>query len=269
MNNTLSYLRANKLPHIWCPGCGNGIVVGAITRAIEASGIDRDKTVIVSGIGCSSRAPGYMDFDTLHTAHGRALAFATGVKMANPDLHVIIISGDGDASAIGGNHLIHACRRNIDMTLIIVNNNIYGMTSGQYSPLTPTGAFATTAVYGNVDRTFDLASLTSGAGATYVSRSTVYHTPQLTKQIENGIKNKGFSVIEAISTCPTYFGRKNGRPDPVQMMEWLKDNSENRKEGVSEYNKTYVLGEFVNEAAPEYTESYKTNVIMKAKGGGK
>ena len=269
MNNTLSYLRTSKLPHIWCPGCGNGIVVGAITRAIEASGIDRDKTVVVSGIGCSSRAPGYMDFDTLHTAHGRALAFATGIKMANPDLHVIIISGDGDASAIGGNHLIHACRRNIDMTLIIVNNNIYGMTSGQYSPLTPTGAFATTAVYGNVDRTFDLPALTSGAGATYVARSTVYHTPQLTKYIETGIKNKGFSVIEAVSTCPTYFGRKNGLPEPVQMLEWLKDNSTNRKEGVTEYDKTYVLGEFVNKTAPEYTESYYNNVIMKAKGGGK
>jgi 2-oxoglutarate ferredoxin oxidoreductase subunit beta len=269
MNNTLSYLRESKLPHIWCPGCGNGIVTGAIVRAIDKCNLDPNKTVIVSGIGCSSRASGYMNFDTLHTAHGRALGFATGIKMANPELNVIVISGDGDASAIGGNHLIHACRRNIDITLVIVNNNIYGMTSGQYSPLTPTGAFATTAVYGNIDRTFDLAALTEGAGATYVARSTVYHVPTLQTYIEAGIQNKGFSVIEAVSTCPTYFGRKNGIPDPADMLAWLKDNSTMRKDGVTEYDKTYVLGEFVKKTAPEYTDSYYNNVIHKAKGGAK
>ncbi len=263
--NTLEYLRQAKFPHIWCAGCGNGIVMGAIIRAIDSQGLDPKKTVIVSGIGCSSRAPGYMNFDTLHTAHGRALAFATGVKMAKPELNVIVISGDGDSSAIGGNHLIHACRRNIDITMIIINNNIYGMTSGQYSPLTPTGALATTAVYGNIDRTFDLMGLTGGAGATYCARATVYHVPQLKTYIENGLKNKGFSVIEAVSTCPTYFGRRNKVGDAAKMIHWVKENSEMLKKDVTEYEKPFVVGEFVKKTAPEYTESYE-KVIEKAGG---
>ncbi len=267
MSTTLDYLRQNKMPHIWCPGCGNGIVINSLIRAIDAMSLDPKRTVIVSGIGCSSRAPGYMDFGTLHTTHGRALAFATGVKMANPELNVIVISGDGDSSAIGGNHLIHACRRNIDITLIIVNNNIYGMTSGQYSPLTPTGALATTAVYGNIDRPFDLVELTKGAGATYVARASVFHVPQLKNYIQNGLKNKGFSVIEAVSTCPTYFGRKNKVGDAPGMLKWIKDNSTMYKQGVTEYDKTFVIGEFVNKTEPEYTESY-TKLIEKL-GGNK
>lgn len=265
MSNTLSYLRTNKLPHIWCPGCGNGTIMNAIIRAIDTKGLNKDNTVIVSGIGCSSRAPGYMDFNTLHTTHGRALAFATGIKMANPSLNVIVISGDGDSSAIGGNHLIHACRRNIDLTLVIINNNIYGMTSGQYSPLTPTGATATTAVYGNIDRPFDLVSLTEAAGATYVARASTFHVPQLKTYIEHGIENKGFSVIEAVSTCPTYFGRRNKMGDAVGMMNWIKENSVMRKEGVTEYEKPFVIGEFVKKTAPEYTESY-TKLIERIGG---
>ena len=267
MGNTLDYLRENKMPHIWCPGCGNGIIMGAIIRAIDSLSLDPKKTVIVSGIGCSSRATGYMKFNTLHTTHGRALAFATGVKMANPELNVIVISGDGDSSAIGGNHLIHACRRNIDMTLIIINNNIYGMTSGQYSPLTPTGAVATTAVYGNIDRCFDLVELTKGAGATYVARASAFHVPQLKNYIQNGLKNKGFSVIEAVSTCPTYFGRKNKIGGAPQMLKWIQENSTMYRAGVTEYDKTFVIGEFVNKTAPEYTESY-TKLIEKV-GGNK
>ena len=267
MNETLNYLRTNHMPHIWCPGCGNGTVMNNIIRAIIDSGIDRDKTVIVSGIGCSSRASGYMDFDTLHTAHGRALPFASGIKLANPELNVIVISGDGDAAAIGGNHFIHACRRNIDLTLVVINNSIYGMTSGQYSPLTPTGSFATTAVYGSIDRPFDLSKLAEGAGATYVARASVYHTPQMKKYIESGITNKGFSVIECVSICPTYFGRKNKLKTPVDMMNWLKDNCAMKKEGVTEYDKPYVIGEFVKKHDPEYTESYQ-KVIEKA-GGAK
>lgn len=149
----------NKLPHIWCPGCGNGIVLKALLRAIDALKLDKDKTVIVSGIGCSSRASGYMDFNTLHTTHGRALTFATGIKMARPELNVIVISGDGDATAIGGNHFIHACRRNIDLTLVLFNNNIYGMTGGQYSPTTPLGMMASTAPYGQIEPPFDILSL--------------------------------------------------------------------------------------------------------------
>ncbi|MEG1849195.1 MAG: thiamine pyrophosphate-dependent enzyme, partial [Oscillospiraceae bacterium] len=172
-----------------------------------------------------------------------------------------------DSSAIGGNHLIHACRRNIDLTLVIINNNIYGMTSGQYSPLTPTGALATTAPYGNIDRPFDIVKLTSGAGATYVARASVYHVAQLKNYIQAGIQHKGFAVIEAVSTCPTYFGRRNKRGDAAQMMVWLKDNCEMKKPGVDTYEKPYVIGEFVNIEAPEYASSYE-QVIAKA-GGNK
>ena len=173
------YFRMNKLPHIWCPGCGHGIILGSLIRAIDNLDLDQDNICIVSGIGCSSRAPGYMNFDTLHTTHGRALAFATGIKLSKPELKVIVITGDGDCAAIGGNHLIHAARRNIDLTTIVFNNNIYGMTNGQYSPMTPKGAFASTAPYGNIDRNFDLCKLAVAAGATYVARGTVYHTNQL------------------------------------------------------------------------------------------
>lgn len=266
MSNFKDYLRVNKMPHIWCPGCGNGIAMGAIIRAVQAENLDPKKTVIVSGIGCSSRAPGYMNFDTLHTTHGRALAFATGIKMARPELNVIVISGDGDSSAIGGNHLIHACRRNIDITMVIFDNNIYGMTSGQYSPLTPTGAKATTAVYGNIDRPFDLCKLTAAAGATYVARATAYHVPQLINYIRNGIKNKGFSMIEAVVPCPTYFGRRNKLGDAPRMINYIKDNSVMYKPGVETYDKPYVVGEFVkNTEAEEYTAKY-TALIERVRG---
>ena len=254
------YFRVESLPHIWCSGCGNGIVTRAIVKAIDNLKLNKDDVCIVSGIGCSSRAPGYLDFNTLHTTHGRALAFATGVKLANPKLQVIVITGDGDASAIGGNHLIHACRRNIDITTVVYNNNIYGMTGGQYSPTTPIGDKGSTAPYGNIDSNFDLCELTKAAGATYVARGTIYSVNMLQKQIENGIKNKGFSFIEAITTCPTYFGRKNKKGDAVKMMTYLKDNAVN----ISAYERLsdeqregkFVVGEFNNSTRPEFTQRY-------------
>ncbi len=175
MSDTLKYFRQERLPHIWCPGCGHGTVTGALVRAIARLKLDKNKVCVVSGIGCSSRAPGYLDFDTLHTTHGRALAFATGIKLARPDIKVIVMMGDGDCSAIGGNHFIHAARRNIGITTVVMNNNIYGMTSGQYSPMTPKGFLGTTAPYGNVERSFDLCKLAEAAGATYVARATSYH----------------------------------------------------------------------------------------------
>ncbi len=267
MAKTTEYLRQNKMPHIWCPGCGNGIVMGAIIRAIDSLNMDPKKTVIVSGIGCSSRAPGYMNFNTLHTTHGRALPFATGVKMANPELNVIVITGDGDSSAIGGNHLIHAARRNIDITTIIINNNIYGMTSGQYSPLTPTNAKATTATYGNIDRPFDLMGLVEGAGATYAARASVYHVAPLKNYIQKGLQNKGFSVIEAVSNCHTYYGRRNKLGEAPNVINYIKENSVMRKEGVTEYDKMYVIGEFVNKTDAEYTDSYAK--LIERVGGNK
>lgn len=258
---TEKYYRLNKMPHIWCPGCGHGIIMNALIKAIDKLGYDKDEVCVVSGIGCSSRAPGYMDFNTLHTTHGRALAFATGVKLANPNLKVIVISGDGDAAAIGGNHLIHAARRNIDLTTIVFNNNIYGMTGGQFSPTTPFNDLATTAPYGNIDKPFDIAQLAAAAGATYTARSTAFHATQLTNYIEKALLNKGFSLVEAISVCPTYYGRKNKKGSAVAMMKWLKEGFVDAK--AAEKMKPeqlvgkHIMGEFKNVVLPEYTEEYQ------------
>ncbi|RKD34529.1 2-oxoacid:ferredoxin oxidoreductase subunit beta [Thermohalobacter berrensis] len=255
------YLREDKLPHIWCPGCSHGITMRAIVKAIDNLNIEKNNICIVSGIGCSSRAPGYMDFNTLHTTHGRALAFATGIKMANPKLKVIVITGDGDCAAIGGNHLIHAARRNIDITTIVFNNNIYGMTGGQYSPTTPQGERGTTAPFGNIDKNFNLCNLVKAAGATYTGRSTAYHVNMITKLVEEGIKNKGFSFIETLSICPTYYGRKNKKGNVVDMMNYLKNNSINVKaaEKLSDeqLKDKIIVGELYKTQEPEYTEEYK------------
>jgi len=219
------YLRTRFMPHIWCPGCGHGIVLGALLRAVQRMGLDRNNVVIVSGIGCSSRLEGYADFHTLHTLHGRALAFATGVKIARPELTMLVPMGDGDALAIGGNHFIHAARRNIDLTAIIMNNQTYGMTGGQASPMTGCGEYATTAPAGNTERPFDAVELARAAGATFVARSTTYHAQELSRIIERAIKHKGFSVVEVLSQCPTYHGRKNDKGDAVEMMKWYRDNT--------------------------------------------
>jgi 2-oxoglutarate ferredoxin oxidoreductase subunit beta len=254
------FLRRHYLPHIWCPGCGHGIVLGAVLRAIARAGLDQDKVAIVSGIGCASRAPGYMDFCTLHATHGRAIPFATGLKFARPELKVIVLTGDGDVAAIGGNHLIHAARRNIGLVTVVFNNSIYGMTSGQCSPMTPTSRFATTAPYGNLERPFDLCALVAAAGATYVARSTAYHARQLTTYVGRALDNKGFSLVEAVSQCPTYYGRRNKLGAAVAMLEWQKDNAvpasaaetlppEERREKI-------ITGEFVKQPAPEFTEIY-------------
>lgn len=255
------YFRTDSLPHIWCPGCGNGIVTRAIVKAIDNLNLNQDDVCIVSGIGCSSRASGYLDFNTIHTTHGRALAFATGIKFANPNLHVIVITGDGDCAAIGGNHLIHAARRNIDLTTIVFNNNIYGMTGGQYSPTTPTGDKGTTAPYGNIDANFDLCELAKASGATYVSRSTVYGANMIIKQVEEGIKNKGFSFIETITICPTYYGRKNKKGDAIDMMKYLKENTINKiayeKLPEEKRKNKIIVGEIYRGQRPEYVKEYE------------
>ncbi len=255
------YYVKDRLPHMWCPGCSNGIATGAIVEAIDGLKLDPDKVIIVSGIGCSSRAPSYLKFDTLHTTHGRALGFAEGIKMANPELEVIVISGDGDASAIGGNHLIHAARRNIGITMVVFNNDIYGMTGGQYSPTTPYGARSATTPYGNIDRCFDLCTLAGAAGATYTARSTVYHVKQLVKFIENGIKNDGFSLIEALSICPTQYGRKNKMGNPVAMLDYIRDNSisieKAKKLNDEQLKGKFITGEFKFQPEPEYSKKYE------------
>ncbi|MCX7970756.1 MAG: 2-oxoacid:ferredoxin oxidoreductase subunit beta [Negativicutes bacterium] len=265
------FLRQSALPHIWCPGCGNGIIMRSVVRAIEKIGLDQRKTVIVSGIGCSSRSSGYMNFNTVHTAHGRALTFATGIKLARPELNVIVMTGDGDCTAIGGNHFIHSARRNIDLTTVIFNNGIYGMTGGQYSPLTPFSAKATTAPYGNLERNFDIAQLAIAAGATYVARGTAYHAQMLVDLVVKAIENKGFSVVDVISQCPVYYGRKNKMGSAGKMLLWQRDHAlpvqaADKLEPEKRQGK-FLIGELHKSEAPEYTAEYE-KLIEAAKGKG-
>jgi 2-oxoglutarate ferredoxin oxidoreductase subunit beta len=223
------YLRHDKkFPGVWCAGCGIGIVMGALVRAIDELGLDKDNVVLISGIGCTGRMPVYLDFNTMHTTHGRALAFATGLKVARPEMTVIAVMGDGDALAIGGNHFIHAARRNIGITTIIVNNQIYGMTGGQASPTTPTGMRATTAPYGNLDQPFPITDLSIAAGAAFVARSTVYHATELQRFIARGIRAPGFAVIEAASYCHTTYGRINRLGSAVAMMRAIREKSKSK-----------------------------------------
>jgi len=220
------YLRHDKkFPHVWCPGCGIGIVLGALIRAIDKMGLEKDDVVLVSGIGCSGRIPVYVDFNTLHTTHGRALTFATGLKLAKPRLKVIVIMGDGDAVAIGGNHFIHAARRNIDLTAIIVNNGIYGMTGGQYSPTTPYGMTSTTSRYSNIEHAFYIAELAVTAGAAFVGRGTVFHVAMLDGLLEKAFTKRGFSVVEVVSHCHTHYGKLNRMGGAVEMLEWQRDHA--------------------------------------------
>ena len=267
------YIREEMFPHIWCPGCGNGIVLGALIRAIDDLKWDRNKVVMVSGIGCSSRITGYVDFCTMNTTHGRALPFATGIKMANPDLKVIVVMGDGDCCAIGGNHFIHACRRNIDITAIVINNMIYGMTGGQYSPLTPTGHFGSTAPYGNIDQSFDLSKLASTAGASYVARSTVYHVRQSISLFKKALSKKGFSVVEIISTCPVSYGKMNQKKSPIELLKWIKNNSVLKavQEKLSDEEKKdkFIIGEFTDRERLDYTAKYKLLMKKAQEAGGK
>ncbi len=251
------YIRRRFFPHLWCPGCGHGIVMANMIRAIEELGLKKNDVVVVSGIGCSSRMPGYLDFHTMHTLHGRALAFAMGVKMGRPELKVIVPMGDGDALAIGGNHLIHAARRNVDLTAVIMNNSIYGMTGGQFSPLTPFGKKATTAVTGTIDHAFDIVKLASGAGASFVARTSTYHVKELAKILKKAITHKGFSVVEVMSQCPTYFGRKNRQGSASDMMKSYKDGTAPIGSKKSkEHPELIERGIFVEEERPEYVDSY-------------
>jgi 2-oxoglutarate/2-oxoacid ferredoxin oxidoreductase subunit beta len=225
---------------------------------------------MISGIGCSGRMPVYLDFNTMHTTHGRALAFATGLKMVRPDMKVIVVMGDGDALAIGGNHFIHAARRNIDLTVVVINNAIYGMTGGQYSPTTPTGMLASTAPFGNVEQPFPITALAQAAGAAYVACSTVYHTMEMESYISQGLEKKGFALIEAVSYCHTTFGRMNKLGSAVDMMRSLKENSitlaASQKMTEEERGARIVRGVFLNRDIPEYTELYQ-KVVERAQAG--
>ncbi len=255
------YLRHNKkFPHVWCPGCGNGIVMGALLRAIHRLHIEKDDIVLASGIGCSGRMPTYLDFNTLHTTHGRALTFATGVKLANPAMNVITIMGDGDSTAIGGNHFIHAARRNLNLTAIIINNSIYGMTGGQYSPTTPFGSKSTTSVYGHIEHAFSIAELAVTAGASFVARATVYHADLVDRLIEQAVNKRGFAVVEVISNCHVQYGRRNKLGGAVDMLSSFKEQavtvSRAAKMSPEELAGKTTIGVLADREIPISTEEY-------------
>lgn len=268
------YLRHDKkFPHVWCSGCSNGTVLGAIIRAFADMQINRDDYVMVSGIGCSSRMPVYVDLNTLHTLHGRAIAYATGVKLHKPHMKVIVVTGDGDCTAIGGNHLIHAARRNIDITVILINNNIYGMTGGQCSPTTPNGAYATTAPYGNIEPDFNICDLAMGAGASYVARTTAFHTQETQNMVKEAINHPGFSLIEVVSACPVIFGRLNKKGGAPEMMKNFRDNSVPLaaidKLPPEKVEGKIVRGVLRKEVRTEFTEAYaKLCIKAQSMGGG-
>ncbi len=251
------YLRERFFPHMWCPGCGHGTILNALIHAVEGLGLNKNEIVMVSGIGCSARISGYVDFHSLHTIHGRALTFATGVKLSKPNLKVIVPMGDGDALAIGGNHFIHAARRNIDITAIVMNNRIYGMTGGQFSPLSGPGVKATTAPYTTIDSSFDVVQLAKAAGASFVARSTAFHVKEATEMLTKAITHKGFSVVEILSQCPTHFGRKNKEGDAVNMLNLYKDNTAKLgSKALEEKPHLIPRGIFVDSERPEYCEEY-------------
>ena len=265
-----------KFPHVWCPGCGVGILLGALVRALAASGLNKNEVVLVSGIGCSGRLPVYVDVGSVHTTHGRALTFATGIKLAKPELTVITVMGDGDATAIGGNHLIHAARRNMDLVAIIINNQNYGMTGGQYSPTTPEGARASTAPYGHIEPSFDISALMVTAGANLVARSTVYHVTQLQKLILKALGHKGFRVIEVLSPCHTNFGRQNKLGSQIEMLKQFKRQAV----AVEKWEKLepakregrFPIGILAEHDRPGYVERYQQIIQAAARaraGGGK
>ncbi|MGY5875776.1 MAG: thiamine pyrophosphate-dependent enzyme [Candidatus Thorarchaeota archaeon] len=261
---SIQYLRREAIENNpFCPGCGNGEITNAFLKAVKDLGHeDLSKFAFVSGIGCGAWIPSpHFEADTLHTTHGRAVAFATGLKLARPELEVVVISGDGDLAAIGGNHLIHAARRNIDMTVICSNNLIYGMTGGQVSPTTFTGDRTTTSPYGNAERPFDLARLVAAAGANYVARWTTAHPIQAVRSIKTALTRKGFSFIEMLSQCPTAYGRRTKSGGPVEMIKWFKKFPVRKKDATLDFNVPtrdgHDLGVFVDKEEIDYSESLR------------
>lgn len=251
---------SKKFPNVWCAGCGIGIVLGAVIRAVDGLELDKNDVAMISGIGCTGRMPVYVDFNTMHTTHGRALAFATGLKMVKPEMKVIVVMGDGDALAIGGNHFIHAARRNIGLTAIVVNNSAYGMTGGQHSPTTPWGIKTATTPYGHIEQQFPIAELAATAGASFVARSTVYHVRELERYLAQAITKQGFAVVEAVSYCHTTLGRINHWGTAPDMMRRIKEQSVTLAQAgemsADEKQGKIVRGVFADRDIPEYTQLY-------------
>ncbi|MEO8658244.1 MAG: 2-oxoacid:ferredoxin oxidoreductase subunit beta [Bryobacteraceae bacterium] len=258
-NPVEDFLRMDRIPHIWCPGCGIGTTVNCFSRALLGMEVDMDKVVIVSGIGCTGRVAGYVALDSFHTTHGRAIPFATGLKLANPELTVVVYSGDGDLSSIGGNHLIHAARRNVDIKVICVNNLVYAMTGGQTAPTTPQLSTTSTSPYGTFEPALNLPHIVDAAGASYVARWTAFHVKQLEKSMSEAMKKKGFCFIEAISPCPTLYQRRNAMGDGLDAMKFYKEHSKTRHgapTGEVGLTKTgeIIVGKFVDRDRPDYSE---------------
>ncbi len=256
------YIRKGAQPHTHCSGCGNGMIAQSFLRAVDELGISKEKLVCVAGVGCAGWIPSpFFDVDTLHTTHGRPIVFATGVKLGNPDLEVVVFTGDGDASAIGGNHLIHAARRNIGVKVICVNNMIYGMTGGEVAPTTPRGLKTTTTPFGNLERPFDLSKLVIAAGGTYVARWTTYHVAALVAATKKALTRNGFAFLEVLSHCPVHYGRRIGISDPVEMLRLFQRHSVTieQSRGMSEQELAgkFVVGEFVDIDAPELSRLYE------------
>ena len=265
------YLRTDKMPTLWCWGCGDGVILKAIIRAIDRVGWSMDDVCVVSGIGCSGRMSGYIDCNTVHTTHGRAIAYATGIKLANPGKHVIVVTGDGDGLAIGGNHTIHGCRRNIDLNHILVNNFIYGLTNSQTSPTTPRGFWTVTAQYGNVDPSFDAAKLAIAAGATFVGRESVTNPEKIERLLAKGFEHEGYSFFDIFSNCHVNLGRKNKMSEAVQMLKWLDSRtvSKAKFDALSEDERAglFPLGVLHEDnGRTEYTKAYQ-KVIDAAQSG--
>ncbi len=253
------FLRMDRMPHIWCPGCGIGTTVNCFTHALMDAKVDLENLVVVSGIGCTGRVAGYMNVDSFHTTHGRAIPFATGLKMANPKLNVVVYSGDGDLSAIGGNHLIHAARRNIDLKVVCVNNFIYGMTGGQTAPTTPSHVITSTNPYGTFDPNFNLPHLLDAAGACYIARWTVFHVKQLARAMQEMFAKKGFSFVEVIAPCPTLYQRRNKMGDGLSALQYYKQASKIKNgcpTGETAITKAgeIVCGKFVDRVRPDYLD---------------
>jgi 2-oxoglutarate ferredoxin oxidoreductase subunit beta len=262
------YINTKALPFIWCPGCGDGIVVRALAEVFAGLAIPPHQIVIATGIGCWGKADDYFNTHAFHGSHGRAIAFATGIKAGNPELHVVVLMGDGDAVAIGGNHFIHAARRNMALTAVVVNNYNYGMTGGQYSPTSPLGSHTTTSPRGVPEPPFDLCALAVASGANFVARTTVYHVTQLQKMLKQALTNKGFGVVEVLSPCPTHFGRRNFE-NPLAMMHYLKDRAvpAGRYAEMDQAGKEahFPTGVFAEKDRPDFLSVYEA--LNKAQGG--
>jgi len=259
--NYEKYLRLEKMPTLWCWGCGDGVILKAFVRAVEKMGWKQDDVCVVSGIGCSGRFSSYIDFNTVHTTHGRTVAYATGIKLANPDKHVVCVAGDGDALAIGGNHTIHGCRRNIDITMIIINNFIYGLTNSQTSPTTPRGMWTVTQKVGNIDPTFNTCNLAIAAGASFVARETMIEPKKLEKMLVKAFEHKGFSMAEVLSNCHINLGRKNQMKNAMENLDWIRSITTPKKkyDAMSEEERLNLLPTGIlhqDTEADEYCEMY-------------